>query len=120
MAYRFETGHAITVWADGTVLGGVLEIVRTVRRDGTEIKEFLTDVPVAVMPQERYYITIKLRRTAEFPFDGDIARLIIKGNGRAEVYTQCTVEKVESTVMPRGEAAYTVRLAALERSVADE
>lgn len=102
------------------MLGGVYELKRTVKHSGDAIKEFLTDVPVAVTPQERYYITLKLRRTAAFPFDGAIHEVAVRGGGRAEVYAYCTVEQVESCVAARDEADYTVVIAARERSVADE
>ena len=120
MTACFETGNDLTVWADGALLGGVMELSRTVKRNGSEIREFLTDVPVAVMPQERYYITLKLLRPADFPFDGGIAQLSVKGSGRVETYSQCTAERIDSTVTPRGETVYTVVIAAQERSVADE
>lgn len=116
----FEKGNDLTVLVDGVCLGGVYELRRSVKKEDKEIKEFLTDKPAAVLPRERYYITVKLRRGAVFPFDGGIGQVSVTGRGRTEIYRQCKVQTVESTAAARGETDYTVVIQARERSVTDE
>ena len=120
MTFRFENGGDLTVRVNGAVLGGVSELRRQVKRKTEGIFEFLTDKPVAVTAGETYYITMKLRRGADYPFDGAVESVAVSGGGRRELYTLCTVEKAESEALPHGEVGYTVSIAAQERSVSDE
>ena len=53
-------------------IGGVSELTRSVKRKTEGIYEFLSDKPVAVAAAEVYYITMKLRRSADYPFDGTV------------------------------------------------
>lgn len=116
----FEKGNDLTVLVDGVGLGGVYALHRLVKNEDETIREFLTDKPAAVLPREQYYITVKLRRGAGFPFDGGIEELTVAGKGRTETYRRCTVQTVKSTAAARGETDYTVVIKARERSVTDE
>ena len=116
----FEKGNDVTVLVDGVCLGGVYGLRRLVKNEAEEIREFLTDKPAAVLPRERYYITLQLRSGAAFPFDGAIGQVTVTGRGRTETYCQCTVQTVESAAAARGETDYTVTIQARERSVTDE
>lgn len=120
MAAVFERGSDLTVRVNGHILGGVCKLWRTVRREEGEIREFLTDKPVAVTPKERYLIKLELRRTAEYPFDGAVEEVSVSGGGRTEIYSLCTVEQAESCAAARGDTEYTVMIAARERSVTNE
>ena len=66
------------------------------------------------------YITMKLRRSADYPFDGTVQSVSVSSGGRTETYTLCTVEKAESVAAARGDVMYSVTVAAQERSVANE
>ncbi len=117
MVFDYEKGSDLLVRVNGTVLGGVTALCRTMRQSQKEIYEYLTDKPVAVIPEKMYYIQIKLNRSAEYPFDGDISCVEIAGGGRIERYTSCFVHREKSDVLPRGETEYTVTIEARERSV---
>lgn len=117
MSECFEKGSDLTVLVNGAVLGGVLGLRRTVRREEKGIYEFLTDKPVAVTSTERYLIEMKLRRGEEYPFDGAVESVAVSGSGGTEVYTLCTVVKAESRAAARGNVDYDVVIAARERSV---
>lgn len=120
MSAEFEKGSDLEVRVNGTVLGGVTELRRRVKRSANEIREFLTDKPKAVIPSEVFYIVLKLRRTAFYPFDGGIGFVDIISGSRRERYSMCTVLKAESRAFARGEAEYTVVIEAEERSVWNE
>ena len=120
MAACFEKGSDLTVLVNGRVLGGVLRLRRRVKRGAQEIREFLTDKPVALIPTEVYYIEMELRRAPGYPFDDAVETVTVTGGGRTEVYSLCTVERARSDAEAHGEVAYTVVIAARERSVSDE
>ena len=117
MAFNYEKGSDVLVRVNGTVLGGVTDLRRTMKRSHTEIHEYLTDKPVAVIPENVYYIQIKLNRSPEYPFDGNVSFVEITGSGRTERYTSCFVREENSKALPRGETEYTVTVEAGERSV---
>ncbi len=117
MVFDYEKGSDLLVRVNGNVLGGVTALRRTMRQSQKEIHEYLTDKPVAVIPEKLYYIQIKLNRSAEYPFDGDLSFVEIVGGGRTERYTSCFVQREKSDVLPRGETEYIVTIEARERSV---
>ncbi len=120
MSVEFEKGSDLTVRVNGTVLGGVIELQRTVKRSTDEIMEYLTDKPKAVIASEIYYIILKLRRTAFYPFDSGIGYVEVFSGNRTERYSMCTVLKAGSSALAHGEAEYTVVIEARERSVWNE
>ena len=81
MAACFEKGSDLTVLVNGRVLGGVLRLRRRVKRGAQEIKEFLTDKPVALIPTEVYYIEMELRRAPGYPFDDAVETVTVTGGG---------------------------------------
>ena len=68
---------SFAVYLAGAVLGGVSELRRQVKRKTEGIFEFLTDKPVAVTAGETYYITMKLRRGTDYPFDGAVESVAV-------------------------------------------
>ena len=117
MAFNYEKGSDVLVRVNGTVLGGVTALRRTMKQTQKEIYEYLADKPVAVIPEKMYYIQIKLNRSEEYPFDENLSFVEIVGGGRIERYTSCFVRRERSDVLPRGETEYTVTIVARERSV---
>lgn len=119
MAVEYEKGNNLTVLVNGTVLGGVLRLKRTVRHKHSKIREFLTYKPVAVVSSAVYTIEMELCRTADFPFEEPPECVEIRGK-RREVYTCCEKAQVESVAEARGTVPYTVTVTAYERSVLNE
>ena len=58
--FVFVKGSDITIKLNGEVLGGVQKVVCSTKKTFSDIKEFLTDIPVARVEENRYQLVMTL------------------------------------------------------------
>lgn len=117
MNHSFEKGTDCMIRVNGEIAGGIYQLKRKTENKAEGIYEFLTDKPVAAIPQVTYILEFSMKSGVNRFFEDTIESIEICGKGRVERYTVCAVKSVESTTLPRGDVTYTVKVSAGERSV---
>ena len=69
--FVFVKGSDLTIKLNGEVLGGVQKAVCSTKKTFSDIKEFLTDIPVARVEDKRYEIILTLNIQSFEDFDNN-------------------------------------------------
>lgn len=120
MDHQLNKGSDLRLAVNGEPLGGVISLERKVINDAQAISEFLTDEPVALIPNKRYELTFTLRCEGECAFENEIESIAVTERLRTETYTGCAIKQLKSKTASRGWVEYTAVVEAKERSAADE
>lgn len=118
--FCFDKGSDILVRVDGETVGGIVRLRRIVKDSPDEIREFLTDKPVARIPRKSYVLRFYMCCSGGCVFDGDFDSIEIRDRHKTETYTMCTAERCESRAYQHTDVDYIVTVTAKERSVAVE
>lgn len=110
-------GSDLTISVNGEVLGGV-KALRRVTENKSEgiIYQFLTDKPVARVESKRYTLELVFHCSGPCVLDNAVNSICVCGKDKTELYTHCTVEKLERTAEADGAVEYRAVIAAEERS----
>ena len=117
MSFRFNRGGDLEIAVNGEILGGVRSLRRTTVCKGEGIYQFLTDKPVATVESRRYKLELVFHCVGACALEQDINSICVCGRQQTELYTLCTVEKLERTAEANGAVEYRAVIAAGERSV---
>lgn len=120
MEFYFENGADLIIRLDGTVLGGVTYLKRTVINDADCIYQFLTDKPVVSIPRHKYRLEFKMRCSDGCVFDNDVHSITVSDSAKTEIYTNCVVKESVRVALPGGAVEYSATVEAEERSVERE
>ena len=120
MEFFFENGADLSIRVNGTILGGVTDLQRTVINDGVDIHQFLTDKPVARIPKQKYRLEFKMRCQNGCPFENGVESIEINDGKKTETYTNCAVNIIDSKAEPNRVTEYKVKAEAKERSIEHE
>lgn len=118
MPVALNKGSDLTIAVNGEPLGGVKELRRITENWGEGIiYQFLTDKPVATVESRRYKLELVFHCVGACALEQDINSICVCGRQQTELYTLCTVEKLERTAEANGAVEYRAVIAAGERSV---
>lgn len=115
--FVFVKGEDITIKLNGEVLGGVQKAVCTTKKSFSDIKEFLTDIPVARVEEKKYEITLTLNSQSFDDFENELESIEFSDSSKTVIYTKCSVEEAQSTVNAKGNVEYKVKITSEERNV---
>lgn len=117
--FDFAKSDDITLKLNSAVLGGVNKAVCTKKNSMTVIGSFLTDIPVYKITDSGYTIVLTMNFSAENPFleSNSFESIEFEGNDSTVKYSQCYVDKLETTVNAKGIIESVVTISAEERNV---
>ena len=117
--FVFVKGSDLTIKLNGEMLGGVQKAVCSTKKSISDIKEFLTDIPVVRVEEKSYEIILTLN-TPSLDEIESIESLEFTDSSKILVYTKCNVEDVQSTINSKGNVEYRVIISSEMRNVYDK
>ena len=117
MSFRFNSGGDLEIAVNGEILGGVRSLRRTTVCKGEGVYQFLTDKPVAKTESRQYALDFSLHCLGVCVFENPVNSISVTDGEQTEIYTLCTVERLERVDEAEGAAEYRAVIAAGERSV---
>ena len=114
--FVFVKGSDFTIKLNGEVLGGVQKAVCSTKKTFADIKEFLTDIPVARVEDKRYEIILTLNIQSFEDFES-VETLEISNSAKTVTYTKCNVDETQTTVNAKGNIEYRVIISSEMRNV---
>lgn len=114
--FVFVKGSDLTIKLNGEVLGGVQKAVCSTKKTFSDIKEFLTDIPVARVEDKRYEIILTLNIQSSEDFES-VETLEISNSAKTVKYTKCNVDETQTTVNAKGNIEYRVIISSEMRNV---
>jgi len=116
--FVFVKGSDLTIKLNGEILGGVQKVVCSTKKTFSDIKEFLTDIPVARVEENRYQLVMTLN-TPSLEKVGEIESLEFYDLAKTVIYTKCNVDETQTTVNSKGNVEYRVIISSEMRNVYD-
>lgn len=114
--FVFVRGNDLTIKLNGEVLGGVQKAVCSTKKTFSDIKEFLTDIPVARVEEKRYEIILNLNIPSLDNLES-IESIEISDSAKTVTYTKCNVEETQTTINAKGSIEYRAIISSDMRNV---
>ena len=116
--FVFVKGSDITIKLNGKVFGGVQKVVCSTKKTFSDIKEFLTDIPVARVEENRYQLVMTLN-TPSLEEIKEIESLEICDKSKRLIYTKCNIDETQTMINARGNLEYRVNVSSEKREIYD-
>lgn len=114
----FVKGSDLVIKLNGDILGGVQKLACSTKKTFSDIKEFLTDIPVARVEENRYQLVMTLN-TPSLEEIKDIESLEICDKSKRLVYTKCNIDEAQIMINPKGNLEYRVTVSSEKREIYD-
>lgn len=114
--FIFVKGSDLTVKLNGEILGGVQKAVCSTKKTFSDIKEFLTDIPVARVEEKNYEIILTLN-TQSFNEIEAIESLEFSDSAKTVTYSKCNVDETQTAINAKGNIEYRVTISSEMRNV---
>lgn len=117
--FVFTKGSDLVIRLNGDILGGVQKAVCSTKKTFSDIKEFLTDIPVTRVEEKKYEIVLILNAVS-FDEIEKVESLEFSEFSRTVVFSMCNIEESQAVINSRGNVEYKVIISAEMRNVYDK
>jgi hypothetical protein len=116
--FVFVKGSDLVIKFNGEVIGGVQKVVCSTKKTFSDIKEFLTDIPVARVEENRYQLVMTLNIPSLDEIK-EIESIEICHTSKRLVYTKCNIDETQTMINAKGNLEYKMMVSSEKREIYD-